>query len=266
MGIEIWTGIIAGIFVLLNTVVSGITVNITKKMQKSVDDKSNDLSKKFDESTKFSFILGERASFDELTRITLDEPNRIRVTRFSPRKIERRERYTKAIKSRLLGLEFEDENYGKIEKYNRLTSLNSLENKESLLKQIDTYIEKECSNLVLKVTNDKNDFELVIAEKNKISVLCFHDQGSNDVLHSCLITKDEDLYIKFSELYEKLWNEDILLEIDFSLGKKHVLEMREKLEKLTPVNKSKHLSPIENIIHESNLKIEGCKIAMATTS
>ena len=122
MTTEIWTAIIAGGFLILNTIVSVITVQLTKRMQKSVDDNSDSLKKKFEETTKISFIQGERATFDVLTRLTLEEPNRVRVTRFNPRKIQRKERYFNAITSRLIGGEFEGENYGKLERYNRLTS------------------------------------------------------------------------------------------------------------------------------------------------
>ncbi len=260
MTTEIWTALIAGGFLVLNTIVSVITVQITKRMQKSVDDNSDSLKKKFEETTKFSFVHGERATFDALTRITLDEPNRVRVTRFNPRKIQRKERYFNAITSRLMGTEFEGENYGKLEKYNRLTSLNSQENKDSLIQQIDYFLEKGCSNLVLRVTNDKNDFEVVISESKRIAAFCFHDLGTQEVLHSCFVTSDRELYMKFAELYEKLWAEDILMEIDFSLGREHIISMKEKLSKINPVEKRKNLSPLDNIISEAKLKIEGCEI------
>lgn len=260
MSTEILTAIIAGTFLILNTIVSVIIVNVTKRINKSVNDNSVSLKKKFEEAAKFIFIRGERATFDALARITLEEPQRIRVTRFNPRKIERKERYFNAVSTRILGAEFEGEKYGKLEKYNRLTSINSPENKESLIHQIDYYLEKGCDNLVMRVTNDKNDFEVVISEGKRIAAFCFHDLGKQEVLHSAFITSDPELYIKFTEMYEKLWSEDILMEIDFSLDREHVLAMRDKLQQIEPVMKRPDLSPIDNIINEALLKIEGCKI------
>lgn len=257
---EIWTATVAGIFLILNTIVSVIIVNVTKRINKSVNDNSVSIKKKFEETAKFIFVQGERATFDELTRITLEEPQRIRVTRFNPRKIERKERYFKAVSTRILGEEFEGEKYGKLEKYNRLTSINSLENKESLIHQIDYYLEKGCNNLVLRVTNDKNDYEIVISEGKRIAAFCFHDMGKQEVLQSAFITSDHELYIKFTEMYEKIWAEDTLMEIDFSLGRSHILAMRDKLQQIEPVMKRPDLSPLDNIINEAMLKIEGCKI------
>jgi hypothetical protein len=260
MASEIYTSLIAGIFVLLNTIVSVVTIHVTKRIQRSVDRKSDSLRKSFEETSKFRFIEGERASFDELTRVTLNEPNRIRVTRFNPQKIQKKERYSQAFTSRILGTEFEGENYGKLERYNRLTSFNSQENKDSILQQIDFFLEKGATNLILRITADKNDFEVILADSKKTAFFCFHDLGQQEVLHSCLITTDYDLFIKFSELYEKLWNQDILLEIDFSLGRDHVIAMREKILHLTPVKKESNLAPFDNIVNEARIKIENCKI------
>ena len=83
-----------------------------------------------------------------------------------------------------------------------------------------------------------HDFELIIAESSKTAVFCFHDLGNQVELNSCFITTDQDLFYNFSQLYEKLWNENILLDIDFSRGKEYVSEMRKKLVDMQPKYKN----------------------------
>ena len=122
------------------------------------------------------------------------------------------------------------------------------------------FLEKGCNNLVLKVTADKNDFELVICESSKIAAFCFHDLGEKLVLHSCIITSDPSLFLKFKELYEKLWNQDAILEIDFSKGREHVLKKLETLKKLQPIKANPSLAPLESIIDEANLKLKACRV------
>ena len=100
----------------------------------------------------------------------------------------------------------------------------------------------------------------MISESKKTAAFCFHDLGTQEVLHACFVTSDRELYIKFAELYEKLWAEDIIMEIDFSLGRDHVLLMKEKLSTMKPIEKRNDLSPLENIIIEAKLKIKACEL------
>ena len=216
MNVEIAVAIIAGIFLVLNTIISIFSAQVVKKLEKSVDNQSDTLAKKIDETTRFAFIHGEKASFDALTRLTLEENTKVQVTRFNPRKIQHQPRYFTSVIARVLGHSFENEPQSKLELYTRLTSLNSEENKKSLIEQVEMFLNNGCDNLVLKITADKNDFELVICESSKIAAFCFHDLGEQSVLHSCIITSDTSLFLKFKELYEKLWNQDAILEIDFS--------------------------------------------------
>jgi hypothetical protein len=196
----------------------------------------------------------------------LNEKYRVDVTRFGPKSVQRQERYFSAIKAKLLGAQFEDESYGKLEKYNRLTCLGSDENKKSLISMVNDYLQMGCKNITLRVTIDKNDFELLIFEKSKKAALCFHDLSKQDVVHSCIIVNDPEMYINFYRLYQKLWTEDIILEIDFSLGVEHVKTQLSVLEKLEPVSKKDELAPLDNIIHEAEKKIAACKIVKGVKS
>ncbi len=259
---QVFATIIAGIFLLASTVTSVITAMMAKKTSDSVKHQSAALSKKFDETAKVVFIEGERACFDALTRLTLQEKIRTRVTRFNPRKIQRQKRYYDAMVARVQGTLFEDEAYGRIEKYYRLTALNSEENKQSVIEMCRYFLGKGCSNLVLRVTLDKNDFELVIFDQLKTAVFCFHDFNKHDVVHSCLITRDEGLYVYFEQLYEKIWREDTILEVDFSLGDSVVEEKIKLLESLPPNIDKEYLSPLEGTKLEARYKIDICdKIA-----
>jgi hypothetical protein len=260
MDIEIGAAIIAGVFLLANTIISAFSAQIVKRLEKSVDNQSDTLAKKIDETTRFAFIHGEKASFDALTRLTLEEKTRVQVTRFNPRRIQNQPRYFSAFVSKILGQPFENENQSKLELYTRLTSFNSEENKRSLIDQAELFLKQGCNNLILKVTADKNDFELVICESSKVAAFCFHDLSERLVLHSCIVTSDQELFLKFKELYEKLWNQDAILEIDFSKGREQVLEKLEILHKLEPIKADNSLAPIESIMHEANLKLGACQI------
>lgn len=198
-----------------------------KKASDDAKKTSSEVGEMLSEYNKFKFIRGERAAFEELTKITLTEPDRLMVTRFNPRAIQRQKEYFDAIELRITGKECKQ-----LARYNRLVSLNSKENKKSLLDQIDTFLEKKCDNLVIKVTKKRNDFEVIIAESLHTVVFCFHDWSNEAVVNSCFVTSDTDLYSNFLQLYEKMWNDDILMEIDFSLGEDNVRSMRDKLEKM----------------------------------
>ncbi len=160
METEIIAAVIGAGAVIVNTIVT--TILATKRIEKTVDKQSYELSKKFDDSAQIIFINGEKSAFDALTRLTLSEPTRVRSTRYNPRKIQRQPRYFSSIVSRITGAEFEGENYSTLEKYNRLTSINSEENKQSLIEQVTTFHEKGCNNIILRVTAYKNDFEVLI--------------------------------------------------------------------------------------------------------
>lgn len=260
MDTQILVAIIGGSFLLLSTIASGMSAYFTRRTSESVKTEGKRLSKRLDETSRVTFVEGERDSHDALTRLTLNELTRVDVTRFSPKSVQRQARYFSAIKAKLLGTQFDGENYGKLEKYNRLTSFCSEENKESLISMIGEYLNMGVDNFTLRVTADKNDFELLIFEKSKMAALCFHDLSKQDVVHSCIIVSDQDMFINFYRLYQKLWNEDILLEIDFSLGAEHVRGQLNKLEKLVPIEKDEDLSPLENIIHEADKKIAASKM------
>lgn len=260
MDTQILAAIIGGSFLLLSTIASGLAVYFTKRTSDSVRTESKRLSKRLDETARVTFVEGERDSHDALTRLTLNEVSRINVTRFSPKSVQRQARYFSAIKAKLLGTQFDGESYGKLEKYNRLTSFCSEENKESLISMVNEYINMGVDNFTLRVTADKNDFELLIFEKSKIAALCFHDLSKQDVVHSCIIVSDKDMYINFYRLYQKAWNEDILIEIDFSLGAEHVRSQLKKLEKFDPIEKNEDLSPLDNIIYEAEKKIAASKL------
>lgn len=258
---EVIAAIIGGFFLLASTTASIVSAILTQRTSSSVSRRSKELSRSIESSTRVTFVEGERESHEVLTRLTLNESLRINVTRFSPKSVTRQVRYVAAIKAKLIGTQFEDEHYGRLEKYNRLTSLNSDENKESLLNMLDDYVKSGCDNFTLRITADKNDFELLVFEKSKIAALCFHDLSKQDVVHSCIIVSDRDMYVNFYRLYQKLWNEDILLEVDFSKGIEHVNEQIEKLKKLEPITKNDGLSPIDSMIYESNLKIKAAELA-----
>ena len=257
---QIFSTIIAGVFLIASIVASILSTLYSKKTSDSIKHQSAVLSKKFDETAKVSFIEGERDCFDALTKLTLHEKLRARVTRFNPRRIERQKRYYDAMVSRVLGTPFEDDTYGRIEKYYRLTALNSEENKQSVIDMSRFFQSKGCTNLVLRVTLDKNDFELVIFDQQKTAVFCFHDFNKHDVVHSCLITKDEGLYVYFEQLYEKIWREDSILEIDFSLGENNVTEKIKILESLPIITSKDNLSPMDGTKVEARAKIEICDL------
>ena len=260
MSPEIIGAIIGGVFLLVSTAASTITALLARRTSQSVESQSNELAKRFDETAKVVFIQGERASFDALTRLTLREELRVRVSRFNPRQIQRQRRYYDSMVARVLGIAFEDEHYGKLETYYRLTSLNSEENKQSLIAMIEMFLERGCNNLLLRVTADKNDFELLVFDQLKSAAFCFHDLSKHDVVHSCLITTDPELFGNIEKLYQKVWNEDIILEIDFSEGPEAVRRQLAILREMPPIIKSDRLSPIESVIRESELKIEACRM------
>jgi hypothetical protein len=261
---QVFATIIAGIFLLTSVIVSIVTAFLAKKTSDTIKHHGVALAKKFDETAKVNFIDGERECFDALTRLTLQEKLRTRVTRFNPRKIQRQKKYYEAMVARILGTPYEDETYGRIEKYYRLTALNSAENKSSLVEMCKFFLEKECTNLILRITVDKNDFELVIFDQLKTAVFCFHDFNKHDVLHSCLITRDEGLYVYFEQLYEKLWREDIILEIDFSIGRKLVEEKISILESMPIYPNKEILSPLEGTKVEAQFKIDICNFLFKT--
>jgi hypothetical protein len=262
MDSQILAAIIAGIFLIASVVISTFTALMTKKTSDSIKSQGVELAKKFDETAKVLFIDGERASFDALTRLTLQEKHRAKVTRFNPRQIQRQKRYYDAMVARIIGTPFEDEAYGRIEKYFRLTAFNSEENKKSLVDMCKFFQEKDSSNLILRITTNKNDFELVIFEQLKTAVFCFHDFNKHDVLHSCLITRDENLFVYFEQLYEKLWKEDILLEIDFSNDKTIIAEKIKLLESLPIAPNKDAYSPLEGTKIEAEFKIDLCKLIL----
>lgn len=260
MSSEVIAAIVAGVFLLISTIASTITALVAKRTNESVESQGNELAKRFDETAKVSFIEGERASFDALTRLTLREELRVRVTRFNPRQIQRQKRYYDAMVARTLGRSFEEEHHGKLESYYRLTSLNSKENKQSLIEMTELFLEQGCNNLVLRVTADKNDFELLVFDQLKTAAFCYHDLSNHDVVHSCLITTDPELFANIEKFYQKVWNEDILLEIDFTLGTEEVRKQLDVLRNMPVIEKSDRLSPLESVIRESELKIEACRM------
>ena len=261
MDSQIIAAIIGGTFLLLSTIASGMAAYFTKRTSDSVRSEGKRLSKRLDEASRVSFVEGERDAHDALTRLTLNEVSRVNVTRFSPKSVQRQSRYFSAIQAKLLGTQFENENYGKLEKYNRLTSLCSEENKHSLISMVELYLKNGVDNFTLRVTADKNDFELLVFEKSKIAALCFHDLSKQDVVHSCIIVSDRDMYVNFYRLYQKLWNEDILIEIDFSMGSEHIESQLEGLRKLNPIEKDDDLSPLDNVIFEAEAKIVASRLA-----
>ena len=260
METPIIASIIGGTFLLLSTVASGLAAYFTKRTSDSVKDEGRKLSKRLDESTRFTYVEGDHDAHDALTRLTLNEPLKVSVTRFSPRKVQRQKRYFQAVRAKILGTMFEEQNYGRLVRYNRITSLSSQENKESLIEMIEDYRKIGVDNVTIRITADKNDFELLIFEKTKIAALCFHDFSKQDVVHSCIIVSDIEMYANFERLYQKIWSEDILLELDFSLGDKHVEEQLNRLKHLQPIEKAGSLSPIDNIIAEAQKKIDAAKI------
>ena len=209
---------------------------------------------------KFEFIEGEKASAESLIRLTLQEERKIRVTRFNPRKIQHEKRYFDAMVAKILGESFDNVRHARVGKYCRLTALNSVENRQSLQHMGQMFLERGCNNLVLRVTADKNDFELLIFDQLRVAGLCFHDLSQQDVVHSCLITRDPSLFSNFEQLYHKLWNEDTLLQIDFSAKKDVVRKQLASLADLPSIEKSQDLSRIGNIKHESELKIKVCEL------
>lgn len=266
MDSQILAAIIAGIFLIASVIISTFTAFLTKRTSDSIKSQGVELANKFDETAKVLFIDGERASFDALTRLTLQEKHRARVTRFNPKRIQRQKRYYDAMVARILGTPFEDDSYGRIEKYFRLTAYNSEENKNSLVDMCKFFQEKESANLILRITADKNDFELVIFEQLKTAVFCFHDFNKHDVLHSCLITRDEGLFVYFEQLYEKLWKEDILLEIDFSAEKSIVSEKIKLLESMPIAPNKDILSPLDGTKVEAQFKIDMCNFLSKSRS
>lgn len=257
---EIIAAIIGGIFLLASTAASIISLLATRRTSESVEKSSGELAQKLEETARVTYVEGERDAHDSLTKLTLKEEYRVNVTRFSPKSVQRQSRYFSAIRAKLMGSEFEESSYGKLEKYNRLTSLCSQENKESLILMIQDYLKFGCDNFTLRVTADKNDFELLIFEKSRVAALCFHDLSKQDVVHSCIIVTDRDMYVNFYRLYQKVWNEDILLEIDFSKGEEHVLEGLEVLKEMDPIEKSDDLSPMQSMVFEAERKIAAARL------
>lgn len=261
MAPEITAAIITGICLLLTGAASVASARFSLQASRSVRAQGAELAKKFDETAKVVFLEGARASFDALTRLTMLEEDIVRVTRFSPRKIQRQPRYFGAMRARLLGQPFEGQQRGRLHKYYRLTSLNSEENQDSLIEICEDLIERRCHNLVLRVTADKNDFELIVFDQQHTAVLCFHDLSQHEVVHSCLITRDEELFQNLMKLYEKMWSEGILLEIDFSLGEDAVRGELERLRQLPIIERDPRLGRFSSLIQESELRIAACELA-----
>lgn len=260
MSPEVLAQLVAGGFLLVSTAASTTTAILARRTSETIENQGDELAKRFDETAKVVFVEGERASFDALTRLTLREELRVSATRFNPRGIQRQRRYFEAMAARILGTTFEDEHHGKLETYYRLTSLNSEENKQSVIDMVEMLLEKGCNNLILRVTADKNDFELVIFHQLKTAVICFHDLSQHDVVHSALITRDDGLFGNIEKFYQKVWNEDVLVEVDFSHGPEHVREQLDVIRQIPVVAKSKQLSPIESAVREAELKIEAFRI------
>jgi hypothetical protein len=252
---EIISALIAGAFLTVSTAASTITAIITRRTSAEIKQDGLNLSKRFDESTKISFVEGERACFAALVTLTLEEKSCVGATRFGQRSIHRQPRYFNAIRARLVGEPMEGHNYGQLDKYMRLASLTSDENKTSLVSMIEEYLELGVNNVVIRVTADKNDFELLVFEDSKAIALCLHDMSKQDVVHSCMIIRDNDLYLNFYQLYDKLWNEDILLEFDFSHGRKHIEDQLGKLRRMEAVKKNFSLPPVNRAIDEARKKI-----------
>lgn len=260
MSPEIIAALVAGGFLLVSTAASTATVLFSRRTSKSVESQGDELAKRFDETAKVVLVEGERASFDALTRLTLQEELRVSATRFSPRGIQRQRRYFDAMAARILGTSFEGEHHGKLESYYRLTSFNSEENKQSLIEMIEMLLSRDCNNLVLRVTADKNDFELLVFHQTRAAAICFHDLSKHDVVHSCLITRDAALFNHIEKFYQKVWNEDILLEVDFSLGEDEVRKRLETIRAMPPIEKSDRLSRIDSAIYEAEQKIEALRL------
>ena len=254
MDVDIAVALISGGFLLLNTFVAHKVIKNSEKARENIEEQSALLSKKFDESSKINLIEGESETVSALKLLTLKEKKRVRVTRFNSRAIQKRGAYYQAMKTRILGGNFDGKNYAKLERYYRLTSLNSQENKESLIAMIDEFSSEDSGNYILRITADKNDFELLIFEESKVAALCFHDVSNLDVVHSCMIVRDNALFENFLHLYHKLWHEDILLEIDFSRGADHIKRARDLLSGLSPIERSNTIetSAIESVNEARN--------------
>jgi hypothetical protein len=207
---------------------------------------------------RFQIITGTREAIEVLTGLTLAENSKVRVTRFSPKMIQRYEEYFSAVGVRITGGRYGDKEYKKLDGYDRLVSLNSDENKESITHMVKQFRNKNCDNFVIRITASKNDYELLIFEDSKIAALCFHDISKKYVLHSCLITNDPDLFVQFDRLYKKIWDEDIIMEIDFSASKGEVNSKMKALKEIEPFKESRNQSPIDNILHCSNRIIQAC--------
>ena len=192
MSPEVIAALVGGGFLVVSTIASTATALIARRTSQSIETQGDELSKRFDETAKVVLVEGERASFDALTRLTLQEELQVSATRFNPRGIQRQRRYFDAMSARILGTSFEGEHHGKLESYYRLTSLNSQENKQSIIDMIEMFLERDCNNLVLRVTADKNDFELLVFGQTKTAAICFHDLSQHDVVHSCLITYSQN--------------------------------------------------------------------------
>ncbi|MDH4274221.1 MAG: hypothetical protein OEW08_04205, partial [Gammaproteobacteria bacterium] len=197
MDTEVTVAIVTGIFLTISTVFSGITAYLTKRTTNTFDRKSEDLKESFEKTSRLIITDGERETVAKLIQLTLEEEAIVRVTRFNPRKIQRRERYYQAMQARIAGSIFEGDHYKRLEKYCRLTSFNSRENKESLIEMINEFKGGKCKNLILRVTSDKNDYEILIFEKSKVAALCFHDVMNQDVVHSCMIVREGRLFDNF---------------------------------------------------------------------
>jgi len=256
METDITVEFISGGFLILNSILGAFFIYMTGKTKNKIEEQGSLLLKKFDDTVKIQLLEGEQETVDALKQLTLEESDRVRVTRFNQREIQKRSAYYDAMTARIVGGKYDGRNYGKLERYYRLTSFNSEENKTSIIKMVEQFGTGRCDNLILRVTADKNDFELLIFEKSKVAALCFHDLGNLDVVHSCMIVRDEALFDNFYLLYQKLWHEDILMEIDFSKGKEHVEEALVMLKSLKPIERGNSIgSSILDSIEEAKGKI-----------
>lgn len=105
----------------------------------------------------------------------------------------------------------------------------------------------------------------MIGDRSRSVLFCFHDSAKESVLHSGILSRDVDTYEKFSEMFELLWKEDILLTIDFSRGRQHVEEAIEQLRQLEPIAKTGRLSPIEDTIAEAEAKVRACRAVLVSS-
>lgn len=168
----------------------------------------------FLEKTKCRY-LNPKQTMNKLITSTLAASSYVFATRFSPVPVSSAVVYYNAFKSKVKGEPFDGRSVSPVLDYRRLMNINSKEKFKNLKQMVEDF--KGCpDNMVINITSQNNHFEIVVIDDEE-AFLCFHSLSPGKlIVMSSLHILDEGAVQKLRELYERMWQKDIFLEIDFS--------------------------------------------------